>query len=246
MNKNEPYWPRAIPEAPIPPNQIHVWSAFLDITEPEIKGLQGLLSADEVSRAGRFHFQRDRDRYIVARGRLRQILGRYLEKKPHEIRFTYTAYGKPELPGDASLRFNLSHSDAFALYAFTLKRPIGIDIERISDDIAVGQIIRSFFSPGEINSFEKLPVSQRIEVFFKYWTRKEALLKATGEGFSFPFEKLNVSGMSGENWSPVAWPGDQRKQLCWYLQDLVPLRGYTAAIAVAGSDCQLCCQHCFV
>ena len=243
MKQNEPQWPKGIPGALILPDQIHVWSTFLDIGEPQRMYLENLLSTDEIARAERFRFERDRKRFIVARGRLRQILGHYLDKPPGKIRFSYTAYGKPTLPGQDPLHFNLSHSGAFALYAVTLERNIGIDIERINSEAAAGEVVRNFFSPGEIKSFQKAPLPQRIELFFKYWTRKEAQLKATGKGLSFALEKFDISGINGADWSRLTWPGDQNQQSNWYLQDLFPSSGYAAAVVVEGSECQLQCRH---
>lgn len=204
----------------ITPSQVHIWSADL--------GAMGIrpetLSADERERAMRFHFEKDRRRYIAARGALRQILGKYLGMEPREIRFVYSPYGKPalapEMNGD-DLRFNLSHAGGMALYALTCGRDIGVDIEQIRDEVDYEEIARTFFSPAELSSLGQIPASRRREVFFQYWTRKEAFLKATGEGLSFPSERVDVL---------VA--GDQTGDTRWFIKDLSPAGGYAAAIAV--------------
>ena len=211
-----------------------------------MKACLGILSTDELERAGRFRFERDQKRFIVARGILRKILGRYLEMNPHKLRFEYTSHGKPVLAtnsGYDTLRFNLSHSGAFALYAVTRGRNIGIDIERVRDDIDVEQIARRYFSQGEISSLERIHKNKRSGVFFQYWTRKEAFIKATGEGISFPMEQCDVSLISGRGLSPITLPGDNRESSYWYGQDLFPGRGYAAAIAVDGGDWDLSCWH---
>lgn len=246
MNTDKLQWSRAITNELIYSNEVHVWRVDLDITSLQRESLLGMLSADEVERAGRFHFERDQKQFIAARGMLRQLLGRYLGKPPHELRFEYMAHGKPKLATNAgydAFSFNLSHSGPLAVYAFTRGRYIGIDIERIRDDIAVGQIAQRFFSPNEISSLESIHINKRSRVFFQYWTRKEAFIKAMGKGISFPMEQCDVSLISGKGLSPVILPGDHRESSCWYGQDLFLGEGYTAAIAVEGSDWNLSCWH---
>jgi 4'-phosphopantetheinyl transferase len=235
MNTDELQGCRALPWEMICSNEVHVWRELLDLTSLQSKRLLGILSADELLRAGRFRFERDQKRFIAARGILRMILGRYLGESPHKIHFEYTSKGKPVLannPGYDTLHFNLSHSDALALYAVTRGRNIGIDIERVRDDVAVEQIAQKFFSQDEISSLERIHKHKRNELFFKYWTRKEAYLKAMGEGISFPMEQIDVSLISERVLSPVIFPGDKTGSPRWFVQDLFPGRGYAAAIAV--------------
>jgi len=237
-------WRREVPQELIFSNEIHVWRVFLDLTTLQTKGLLEFLSDDEVLRSERFRFERDRNRFIVARAILRQLLGRYLGKKPHELRFEYTAYGKPVLASEAgydTFSFNLSHSDAFALYAVTRARNIGIDVERVRNDVAFEQIARRFYSPGEISSLERMHKDKRPEGFFQYWTRKEAFIKALGEGVSFPMEQCDVSLMSGKVFSPIIFPGEKIESSFWCGQDLFPGVGYAAAIAVEEGDWSLSC-----
>lgn len=244
MNTDELQWCRTIPRELIYPNEVHVWRVFLDLTPLEIESLLEILSADELERVGRLRFERDQKRFIVARGILRKILGRYVKINPRNLCFEYTAHGKPVLATNAgydTLRFNLSHSDAFALYAVTRDRNIGIDIERVRYDIDVEQIARGYFSQDEIRSLKRIHKNKRCEVFFKYWTRKEAFIKATGQGISFPMEQCDVSLISGGGLSPITLPNDNREDPCWYGQDLFPGPGYAAAIAVEGGDWDLSC-----
>ena len=246
MKKHELPWRLALPGELIYPNRVHVWRVYLDLAKIQRESLLGMLSADEVERAGSFHFERDQKCFIVARGMLRKILGQYLGKNPHKLRFEYTSHGKPVLAGKPShdaLRFNLSHSGSFALYAITRGRNIGIDLEYKNDDVAVEQIAQRFFSKGEISSLERIHENKRNEVFFQYWTRKEAFLKATGQGLSFPMERVDVSLISGLSLSPITLLGDKRESSRWYVQDLFPGGGYAAAIAVEGGHCDLSCWH---
>ena len=159
MNKNnyESQWHQATSGELIYSNQVHVWRACLDLTEPQMESISAILSTDEVERAGRFRFERDKKRFMAARGILRQILAGYLKRTPHQLRFEYTSFGKPVLAKNSdsdNICFNLSHTDVLALYAFTLHRNVGIDIERIRNDVAVYQIAQKFFSRGEVSSLE--------------------------------------------------------------------------------------------
>jgi 4'-phosphopantetheinyl transferase len=244
INTDEWLWRPANSGEMIHSNEVHVWRVFLDSTIPQLESLQNILSNDELERAGRFHFERDKNRFVSARGMLRKILGSYLGMDPYELRFEYTFYGKPTLAiktGYDTLRFNLSHSEAFALYAVTRDRNIGIDLEHIRHDASVDQIAQRFFSKGEICSLEKMPTIERTDAFFQYWTRKEAFTKAIGMGVSFPMEQCDVSLMSGNVLSPITLPEDTKESSRWYGRDLFPGPGYVAAIAVEGKDWDLSC-----
>lgn len=230
---------RAIPRRSIHSNEIHVWRAFFDLDKFQQANFIKNLSDDEVERAERFYFARDRNRFIVARGILRQLLGFYLGAHPKNISIEYTVYGKPVLATTCDynpLCFNLSHADAYALYAFTRNRNIGVDIERVHDNIAAWHIAQKFFSPGEIRILENTPEKERNKVFFQYWTRKEAFLKAKGDGISFPMENCDVSLMTGRAWSPVTFVGDNIQSSSWSGRDLFPGQGYVGAIVVEGDD----------
>jgi 4'-phosphopantetheinyl transferase len=241
MSSEELKWCRTVPRKLIYSNEVHVWRVFLDLTSVQIDYLQKILSADELTRVSRFHFEKDQKRFIAARGILRKILGHYLDKNPHDIRFEYTRHGKPMLASESgfdTIGFNLSHSDEFVLYAVTLDQNIGIDIERIRDDVDMDQISQRFFSQGEISSLKQIQKNKCSEVFFQYWTRKEAFLKAMGEGISFPMAQCDVSLINEMGLSPVILSGNNEDNSCWYVQDLFPYRGYAAALAVekSGSD----------
>ena len=244
MNTDELQWRQAVPGELTNSNEVHVWRVFLDATTVEFESLLGFLSVDELARAERFYFERDQKRFIAARGILRKILGNYLNKHPGKICFEYSSHGKPMLADDPddSICFNLSHSGAFALYALTLRKKIGIDMESIRDDISVGQVAQQFFSQNEISSLEKIDINKRSGLFFQYWTRKEAFLKARGEGISFPMEKCDVSLINGGGLSPVTVQ-DNREISSLYVQDLFPCNGYAAAIAIEDRDCNISCLH---
>jgi 4'-phosphopantetheinyl transferase len=162
--------------------------------------LAGLLSADERERAGRFAFEHDRRRYVVARARLRQLLGERVGAAPESLRFVYQAHGKPALarrPGQRDLRFNVSHCGEVAAYAFADGREVGVDIEEVRELPDADQLALRCFSPGERAAYLCLPPRERPRGFFDCWTRKEAFVKALGAGLSQPLEAFDVSRSPG-------------------------------------------------
>jgi 4'-phosphopantetheinyl transferase len=239
-------WPNGVLREKIGSNEVHVWSVYLNEVEFQTKGLFDLLSTDEIDKLHRFHNEKDQKRYIVSRGLLRNILAGYLGKDPAQLRFEYSDTGKPTLLASASndnLHFNLSHTRGLVLYAFALDRFIGIDVEYINDQIEYKLIADKFFSPGEIYDLEKTGEQKRKEKFFQLWTRKEALLKATGAGIGYPMEQLDVSECCGSNWSSFNLPFEKFEKRLWHIRDLFPGVGYTAAIAVKDPSCVLSCWN---
>jgi len=225
-------------------DEVHVWRATLDLPIGQVWGLLNLLSADERRTAERFHFQTHRNRYIIGRGLLRTILSRYLNSAPGRLRFCYGPYGKPSLVeayGEETLSFNVSHSRDLALFAVTRGRALGVDIEHVAADLASQQLAERFFSPREVAVLRTLPVHLRQEGFFTCWTRKEAYLKARGEGLMLALEQFEVSLIPGE---PAALRYTQegpQEASRWSLQDLFPGPEYVAALAVEGHEWRLSC-----
>lgn len=226
-------------------SEVHVWRVLLEVIEIQTENLTCFLSTDELARAERFHFEKDRNRYISSRGILRKILSAYQGERPEQLHFEYTYYGKPVLvvePKHNALNFNLSHTDGMVLYAITCGRNVGIDIERIRNDLSFKQVAHGFFSQEEIRALEKIKEDQQKELFFQFWTRKEAMAKASGEGISFPMEQLDVSIQSGGAWSPVQISSDKKQAQNWFGKDLFPCPGYAASIVVEGGVCDLLCR----
>jgi 4'-phosphopantetheinyl transferase len=222
---------------------VHVWRAELTDAVAEIPRLRALLTPDEKCRAERFHFQRDYTRFLTARGILRIILGRYLNREPEDLRFTYGRYGKPALNdmGTDALYFNLSHSDGLAIYAITRGRELGIDLEQIRSERAAKQIAERFFSPREVAALRALPQSMQAEAFFSCWTRKEAYIKATGRGLAVALDRFDVSVVPGERVVLLQTLDNWREASRWSLRALDPGPGFAAALAVEGYDWVLSC-----
>jgi 4'-phosphopantetheinyl transferase len=216
-------------------HEVQIWQSSNDVDQESYCRLRQLLSPDEISRADAFRFERHRKQYVIGRGLLRMLLASYLHSRPSELRFQYTATGKPELvlsDTQSNLQFNLAHSGAIILLAFTLDRKIGIDIEEIRSDIEIDEISQRFFSPGERGWLACLPLPRRYHAFFRCWTRKEALLKATGEGLSVSLDSFDVFSNPEADTCRLE-TADRRN---WLIQDVDLEPGYAAALAIEYAD----------
>ncbi|KTD35915.1 phosphopantetheinyl transferase [Legionella nautarum] len=150
-----------------------------------------LLNEAELVRANRYHFERHRRRFTIARATLRLILGRYLQRDPSQLSFQYSSHGKPGIEGSHGLEFNLSHSGELALLAVGCRFPLGVDLEFFSARPYDG-IAKNLFSPQELEFFLKLPKHLKPQVFFQIWAQKEAFIKASGLGLSYPTKLFTV------------------------------------------------------
>jgi len=226
-------------------DEVHVWRATLDQqTASQIQSFLQSLAADEQARAERFHFERDREHFIVARGVLRAILGNYLNRAPECLSFCYSSHGKPALAGESgkdAIRFSVSHSHGVALYAVTRGREVGIDLERIRFDLPVAEIAERFFSRREVAMLRALPTDVQQQAFFRCWTCKEAYIKARGEGLSLPLDQFDVSLVPGEPAAVLGTRPDPSEASHWSLQELTSVPGYAAVLAVEGHQWRLTC-----
>jgi len=228
----------------LPNDEVHVWRACLDQPATTLERLTQTLSADEQRRAERFYFERHRRRFIAARGVLRAILGRYLGLEPDQVEFAYGAQGKPALAnccyGD-DLFFNLSHSHKLALYAVTRHRQVGVDLEYIRVVTDDERIAASTFSARENREWRTLLKVKQREAFFNCWTRKEAYIKAIGDGLSRPLDQFDVSLVPGEPARLLNVIGHPEEAARWCLKELAPAPGYAAALAAEGQGWHLVC-----
>jgi 4'-phosphopantetheinyl transferase len=174
------------------PGVVHLWRADLRVAAPTLSALQGVLSKEELQRANRFYFERDRNHFIAGRGILRQLLARYLRQEPAALDFTYTDYGKPELADADNLSFNLSHQSHMALYGFSHNSVIGVDVEQLQPDLDWPGLAGQVFAPDEYQIIKQLPEQQQIPAFFRCWTCKEAFIKTDGRGISLPLREFEV------------------------------------------------------
>jgi 4'-phosphopantetheinyl transferase len=238
----EAIWQLPDADLSLPHQEIHVWRAHLDLQE-SLTELFATLAPDERERAARFHFQRDRNHFIAARGMLRALLGRYLKRNAAGLSFGYSAYGKPFL-ADAQagdLCFNVSHSHGLALFAFARGRELGVDLEFMRAEVIGEQIAERFFSATEVATLRALPASEQVAAFFNCWTRKEAYIKARGEGLSLGLDQFDVSLVPGK---PAALLGNRiaaGEMFRWSMVELAPGADFKAALVAEGRDWLLRC-----
>ncbi|HET6514240.1 MAG TPA: 4'-phosphopantetheinyl transferase superfamily protein [Thermodesulfovibrionales bacterium] len=208
-----------------------------------MRALEHILSADELSRAGRFHFQTDRDHFIAARGLLRSILGMYLKRDPSHLTFCFGPNGKPsikERTNAKALRFNASHSEGLALFAVALDREVGVDIEYIRPDLSVCDLVAQACSRGEAESLNLLPEHSRLEALYTLWTRKEAYLKAQGTGLTNNLTDIEVIGSPGDLAETIEIRDTQRGT-SWILKDLDVAPGFAATLAIERGNLHVRC-----
>jgi 4'-phosphopantetheinyl transferase len=244
MKTADEIWLPSPPDMDVPEGEVHVWRMALDLPEPELEALQSHLATSELARAARYHFERDRRRYLVRRGRLRIILGHCLDLEPGSLQFSYNAYGKPALApelSDQKLYFNLSHSGEYALCAVCRGYDVGVDIERMRTDIEFEAIGERFFSTNEVAVLESVPAEARAQAFYNCWTRKEAYIKGRGEGLSIPLGSFDVSLAPGEPAALLASRWDPEDEARWRMQALIPGEGYAGALIVKGEGWALRC-----
>lgn len=215
-------------------NEVHVWRVTLDVDTTIVQSFFATLCDAEKQRAERYHLQLHRDRFVVGRGVLRQILAGYIQIHPSEISFSYNSYGKPSLvvTDKELLHFNLSHSQELALIAVTQNCDVGVDLEYIRNDFPYAEIAAKFFSPTEVTNLRSLPPHLQTTAFFTCWTRKEAFIKATGKGLSLPLDKFDVSLLPSEPARLLYTAWDESEAQRWTLQEIIPDAGYVGAIAL--------------
>lgn len=211
--------------------EVHVWRVGLDQPEEAIGGLRRVLSGDEVERAERFVFDRHRRRFTVARGAMREVLGGYLGVGTAEVRFAYGERGKPRL-AEGGVEFNLSHSEEMALLAVTSAVPVGVDVEALRRMEDALKISERFFSAAERGVLAACPEGERDAAFFRCWTRKEAYVKAVGDGIVLGLDRFDVSLDEGAGARFLALDGDASRAAQWSLIHVDPGDGYVGALAM--------------
>ena len=227
-------------------DEVHIWRGNLDLSESVIHQFTNVLSEDELDRANRFYFLKDKHRFISGRGMLRKILSFYLGVEPDEVPFQYSQYGKPYLSPEKvssefsipafEIAFNLSHSNSIALLGVTKSRRVGIDVEYAKHLPDADEIARRFFSPQENLIFQELTQKQKQTAFYHIWTRKEAFIKAIGEGLSYPLDQFDVSFLPEEQPCIKQISGDSNMGNRWSVKTLTPHPGYIGAIVVEGNS----------
>lgn len=218
------------------PAEVHIWSASFSEAENDAAYFLSLLSKDERERAKAFRFSKDKTRFIISRGILRSLLAKYLGEMPHNLEILYGLWGKPCLPPDKSLHFNLSHSENYVLYALTRNYEVGIDLEYINKDIDFEDIVKNIFSTSELKYWVELNPKEKLYFFFRFWVCKEAFLKATGKGWleterKMIFKKSNIFGKNSRE------SNLKERAMYPYFFECIP--GYASALFVEGPPLHL-------
>ena len=219
------------------PRELHLWRARCDEGLEPLQHYQELLSADERERAGRFAIDGARRDFIVSRGMLRELLAAYLNVRPADIVLRYGIHGKPHIwTGDAesAVRFNVSHSKGFAVFAFSLEAEVGVDVERIREEFPGREIAERFFSEQEVAALGKVPLERCSVAFFTCWTRKEAYVKARSGGLQIPLRSFSVGLEENQEQQLVDERGKE-----WSIYPFEPGIRFAAAVAVEGRDWRL-------
>jgi 4'-phosphopantetheinyl transferase len=212
----------------------------LDRSGEEVRSLERHLADDERERAARFRFDRDRTRYVCARGLLRRFLAAELDLPAERIRFRYAANGKPSLAGDAAgsgLQFNVSHSEGLGLFVFARHRAVGADVEKIRRLRHGAAVALRFFSDDEFAALDGLEGDAWDRAFFRCWTRKEAFVKVVGLGLSYPLRAFSVSVAEDEPARLLRIDGVAAPTERYWLTAFPAGAGFEAAIAVEGAPC---------
>jgi 4'-phosphopantetheinyl transferase len=218
--------------------EVHVWCASLSQPAQDVAQLYGLLSSDEKARAGRYFFAHLQRSFVVSRGALRFLLAGYTDIPPEDLTFTYPRAGKPELSEkhDPKVFFNLSHSNELVLYAFSHTRNIGIDIEYVRTVNDLELIAERNFSMHEKVELKTLSPDTVLDGFFNCWTRKEAYIKAIGDGISFPLHEFDVSLKPGQPARLLSIRGSAQEATRWSMVELHMAADYAAALVVEGNS----------
>lgn len=232
-----PSWARPPSVLRLDADAIHLWQASLTLEPGLLTALHATLSSEEKTRAERFSTGNIRDRYIAGRGLLRNLLGRYLGESPDRIRFRYSEHGKPELTKGLYLSFNLSHTRDRVLYAVAGGQRIGVDIECVdrpaqSDRL---RLAKRFFSQREYNDLRQTPRAERNEAFLRCWTRKEAFVKALGQGLTCPLDQFDVTLTRDEPAVLLATRWDASEAARWSMAHIEPASDVVGAVVIEGT-----------
>lgn len=245
MNKSSLNFPEPWLSPPfdpfVPPGTIDIWRGRLDVPQPDLHNFWSILNREEQARASRFKFPEHQHRFTAARGMLRWILARYLKVDPIALIFATGPHGKPFLVNISShslLSFNVAHSHQLALYAITQNREVGVDIEKLRSDIDYEGMVPRIFTRQEAALFWALPPKEREKAFFSCWTKKEAYLKARGEGLAFSLKKVSILSESGPI-GQIQILDDPEETNRWRVQELHPGEGYAAAVVAEKQDWNL-------
>jgi 4'-phosphopantetheinyl transferase len=232
---NSPPWKSASAARLLAEREVHVWRASLDVPSVVLRRLESSLNQDEKGRAEKFLVPKARERFVVARGILRELLATYLDIDPEKVELQYGPEGKPSLSSihDSKICFSVSHSQMMGLFGFARDSEIGVDIEQVKLDFKGMGIASHFFSTEEVAALANLPPELATEAFFGCWTRKEAYVKALGQGLSIPLRSFTV------NFAEYKQLLRDERGTAWSCCALDPAPGFVGAVVAQGESWNL-------
>ena len=239
--RGPPIWGRQSAGGSCAPGEVHLWRIEVDRAARDAPVIGPPLDAQEQERARRFHFDRDRDRFVACHVAMREILGAALGCAPAEIEYAYGPFGKPALAASRELEFNLSHTTGLALIALGRAGPLGVDVEIVRRDDPPLDVADRFFSPAELRELEATSPSDKAEAFFRCWTRKEAFIKALGLGLQRDLQSFDVSLAPGAEARLEATRPDPAEAGRWTLANIDVGGLHAAALVTRGPFDRLRC-----
>ncbi len=210
-------------------NEIDLWLISTNDYLDNLDNFFIILSEDEKLRANRFYFEKDKNNFIITRGILRILLGKYIVQDSNKVVFKYNDYGKPIILNN-NIQFNLSHSKNLVLYGFSKNLKLGVDIEFMREKVSYNNIAERFFSDYERQSLNSIPEPLQKEAFFNGWTRKEAYIKLKEKGLSIPLDSFDVSIIPEERPLLIDSRDDDIHFSNWKLFDIKTFKEYKAAL----------------
>jgi 4'-phosphopantetheinyl transferase len=226
------------------PDYVDIWRCCVGLADDQIGELSSLLSAEEKARAQRLKIAEKQNQFVITRGRLRQILGKYLNSDPCAFKFEYATHGKPYLEErwqGHEILFNVSHSHNFVLIAMSLDHQLGIDIEKIQHDKDHTFLARRFFSKREQAELTALPEEIKRRAFYSCWTRKEAFVKAVGDGITYGLDTFDISVHPDETQPSLNIHTNSTEDITWSVFNIPMDEDYMAALAVTGNTVSVRC-----
>lgn len=220
-------------------SDVHVWQGLREDFESQLTQLEAVLSEEERARRDRFRFLLQRKTYTIGRGLLKTLLGRYLDIDARQLKLDYGEHGKPCLPPNQNpggLSFNLSHSESALVYAITRLPAVGVDVEYVKRPVDIETVSRRVLSARELERLLLVDGVQRRELFFRYWTQKEAYLKGLGLGLAGGMAGVEVEISDAEGLGTLRCPGKDNRQRVWTIRRVDSLTDYAAAVAVAAGE----------
>jgi 4'-phosphopantetheinyl transferase len=209
---------------------IVVWITLVSQAKDSLPFLEPYLDGGDRERAARFRFPGDRARFVLGRALLRKCLGHFLQQRPETIELAYTNLGRPILPGGESIQFSISHTQDLVAIAMTDGSRIGIDLERIQPHVDLPELAERIFSHNDLREFQHQLEREKLAAFFRAWTRKEAYLKARGEGIAEGLQQISVS-FGPEETVPIVDYRDDSAAGTWHLMTLPVPEGYAGTLA---------------